>query len=51
MAREKIYQEEEFPSPLMQLWYNFRQKPIVMLGFGAVLFLIILAIFAPILTP
>ncbi|NQZ83111.1 MAG: ABC transporter permease subunit [Colwellia sp.] len=51
MAREKIYQEEEFPSPLMQLWYNFRQKPIVMLGFGAVLFLIILAIFSPILTP
>jgi cationic peptide transport system permease protein len=51
MAREKIYQEEEFPSPLLQLWFNFRQKPIVMFGFGCLLFLITLAIFAPILTP
>ncbi|MFT5716217.1 MAG: cationic peptide transport system permease protein [Oleiphilaceae bacterium] len=51
MAREKIYQEEEFPSPLLQLWLNFRQKPIVMFGFGGLLFLTMLAIFAPILTP
>ncbi len=51
MAREKIYQEEEFPSPLLQLWFNFRQKPIVMFGFGGILFLTILAIFAPFLTP
>jgi len=51
MAREKIYQEEEFPSPLMQLWFNFRQKPVIMLGFGCVFFLTMLAIFAPILTP
>jgi len=51
MAREKIYQEEEFPSPLVQLWFNFRQKPIVMLGFGGLLFLTMLAIFAPLLTP
>jgi len=51
MAREKIYQEEEFPTPLLQLWHNFRQNPIIMIGFGSFLFLILLAIFAPVLTP
>jgi len=51
MARDKIYQEEEFPSPIMQLWVNFRQTPIVMIGFGCFLFLIILAVFAPFITP
>ena len=51
MAREKIYQEEEFPSPLLQLWHNFRQNPVVMIGFGSFIFLVVLAIFSPILTP
>jgi cationic peptide transport system permease protein len=51
MARENIYQEEEFPSPLMQLWYNFKNNPMVMLAFGSYLALAILAIFSPILTP
>ncbi|WP_426360175.1 ABC transporter permease subunit [Pseudocolwellia sp. HL-MZ19] len=51
MARENIYQEEEFPSPLMQLWHNFKKNPMVMLAFGSYLALAILAIFSPILTP
>ncbi|WP_448566500.1 ABC transporter permease subunit [Thalassotalea ganghwensis] len=51
MAREKIYQEEEFPTPLLQLWYNFKQTPVVMIGFSCFMFLIALAIFAPIITP
>jgi len=51
MARENIYQEEEFPSPLMQLWYIFKQNPMVMLAFGSYLALAILAIFSPIITP
>ena len=51
MARDKIYQEEEFPSPLLQMWHNFKQSPVVMLGFSSFLFLIILAIFAPLITP
>lgn len=51
MARDKIYQEEEFPSPLMQFWLNFKKPPVVMVGFGCYIFLVILAMFSPILTP
>lgn len=51
MAREKIYLEEEFPSPLIRLWTNFKQSPIVMAGFSCFVFLTVLAIFSPILTP
>ena len=51
MAREKIYQEEEFPSPFFQLWQIFRQTPVAMVGFFCSIFLIILALFSPILTP
>lgn len=51
MARDKIYQEEEFPSPLMRFWHNFKKPPIVVIGFNCFLFLIVLAIFAPLLMP
>lgn len=51
MARDKIYQEEEFPSPLLQMWHNFKQSPVVMIGFSSFIFLVILAIFAPLITP
>jgi len=51
MARDKIYQEEDFPSPLIQLWHNFRQSPVVMIGFGCFIFLSILAVFSPIISP
>lgn len=51
MAREKIYQEEEFPSPLLQFWHHFKQPPVVVIGFTCFLFLLILALFAPFLTP
>jgi len=51
MARDNIYQEEEFPSPLLQVWLNFKQTPVVMIGFSSIIFLVVLAIFSPILTP
>lgn len=51
MARDKIYQEEEFPTPLMQLWHNFKQPPTVMIGFGCFIFLIILAVTSNFITP
>ncbi|AOW76022.1 peptide ABC transporter permease [Colwellia sp. PAMC 20917] len=51
MARDKIYLEEEFPSPLLQLWHNFKVKPVVMIGFSCFIFLTILALFAPFITP
>lgn len=51
MARDKIYLDEEFPSPLLQLWFHFRQTPAVMFASGCFIFLIILALFSPLLTP
>ena len=51
MARDKIYLEEEFPSPLLQLWQNFKKTNVAMVGFYGYLFLIFLAIFAPFITP
>ena len=51
MARDKIYSEEEFPSPLLQLWHNFKETPVVMIGLSCFVFLTILALFSPLLTP
>lgn len=51
MARDKIYQEEEFPSPFFQLWAIFRKTPVAIIGLGFFVFLTALAIFAPIITP
>jgi cationic peptide transport system permease protein len=51
MARDKIYLEEVFPSPFMQLWQVFRKTPAAMVGLSCFVFLIILAVFAPILAP
>lgn len=51
MAREKIYQEEEFPSPLLYFWRNFKQPPVVIIGFSCFIILLILAIFAHFITP
>lgn len=51
MRRDKIYQEEEFPSPLLNFWHHFKQPPVVMIGFGCFVFLILLAIFSHFLSP
>jgi cationic peptide transport system permease protein len=51
MGRDKIYQEEEFPTPLAQFWGIFRKTPVVMIGLGSFILLIVLAIFSPLLTP
>ena len=51
MARDKIYQEEEFPSPLVQFWLIFRKTPVVMIGLGSFSFLVFFALFSPVLTP
>ena len=47
MGREKIYVEEDIPSPLHQLWSSFKQSNVAMVGFWCYLFLVFLAIFAP----
>lgn len=51
MARDKIYTEEEYPSPLKQLWLNFRSIPLVLIALYSYVFLVLLAIFAPFITP
>ncbi|WP_068546788.1 ABC transporter permease subunit [Thalassotalea crassostreae] len=51
MARETIYVEEEFPSPMKQLWLTFRKTPIAMIGFSGYIFLVIIAIFGQFITP
>lgn len=51
MARDHIYVEEEFPTPIRQLWYTFRTTPTVMIGFCCYVTLFILAIIGPLITP
>lgn len=51
MARDKIYLEEEFPSPLLQLWHNFKQPPVVVIGFSCFIFLLVLALLSNVLSP
>jgi len=51
MARDKIYLEEVFPSPFMQLWSVFRKTPVAMAGICCFIFLVFLAIFGPMLAP
>lgn len=51
MARDKIYLEEVFPSPSMQLWKNFQKSPVAMAGFIGMIFFAVLAIFAPVIAP
>lgn len=51
MARDKIYQEEEFPSPIAQLWINFKNSPAVIVGFSCFIFLTIMAILGPFIAP
>ena len=51
MAREKIYQEEEFPTPMAQFWSIFRKTPVIMIGLSSFLFLTVFALFSPLLTP
>jgi cationic peptide transport system permease protein len=51
MARDKIYQEEEFPSPLVQVWLIFKRSPIAIISFNCFIFLTVMAVFSPLLTP
>ncbi|KGK00953.1 ABC transporter permease subunit [Thalassotalea sp. ND16A] len=51
MARENIYQEEEFPSPIKQLWYTFKNTPVAIIAFGCYLFLVFFSVFGSFITP
>ncbi|OUS25711.1 peptide ABC transporter permease [Thalassotalea sp. 42_200_T64] len=51
MARENIYQEEEFPSPIRQLWYTFKNTPVAIIAFSCYLFLVFFSVFGSFITP
>lgn len=51
MRRDNIYMEEEFPSPLVQLWQHFKQSPVVLIGLWSFAFLVVFSIFSPIISP
>ncbi|MGB0937553.1 MAG: ABC transporter permease subunit [Colwellia sp.] len=51
MAKDKIYQEEIFPSPAMQFLHSFKKSPVAMIGLVGMIFFAVLAIFAPALAP
>ncbi|MEW6996677.1 ABC transporter permease subunit [Colwelliaceae bacterium BS250] len=51
MAREHTYLEEEFPSPMKQLWITFNHTPMAMLGLSCYLFLLVLALIGQFITP
>lgn len=51
MARENIYQEEEFPSPIRQLWHTFKNTPVAIIAFSCYLFLVFFSVFGSFITP
>ncbi|NMP17546.1 ABC transporter permease subunit [Thalassotalea sp. Y01] len=51
MARNHIYLEEEFPSPIKQLWLTFKSTPVAIIGFGVYAFLAALALVGNFIAP
>ncbi|WP_153916045.1 ABC transporter permease subunit [Shewanella sp. TC10] len=51
MPIKKLYQEEQMESPLGQLWHAFASNPFAVAGLWAVIFLLLLVVFGPLLAP
>ncbi|TKB44695.1 ABC transporter permease subunit [Thalassotalea mangrovi] len=51
MPRDKIYIEEEFPSPILQLWLTFKRTPVAIWALFCYVLLVLLAIFGSFITP
>ena len=51
MPRISIYQEDHIPSPSRRLWEAFSANPFALAGFWAVVFLLIIALFGPLIAP
>ena len=51
MPIKKLYQEEQIDSPLGHLWHAFASNPFAVAGLWAVIFLLLLVIFGPLLAP
>lgn len=51
MQRFNLYQEEYHPSPLINVWLEFRRSHIALAGFMLLVLFLIVAVFAPLLAP
>ena len=51
MPIKKLYQEEQIDSPFGHLWHAFASNPFAVAGLWAVIFLLLLVIFGPLLAP
>ncbi|GGP51536.1 antimicrobial peptide ABC transporter permease SapC [Shewanella algicola] len=51
MPRIKIYHEDHIDSPMWRLWNSFSANPFAVIGLWAVIFLLVLTIFAPLIAP
>jgi len=51
MSGPDLYYEEQTPPPLIQVWLDFRKRPLAMAGLYILLGIVFLILFGPILTP
>ncbi|MGI2260869.1 ABC transporter permease subunit [Shewanella sp. GXUN23E] len=51
MPQISIYQEDHIPSPSRRLWQAFSANPFALVGFWSVVFLLIIAVFGPLIAP
>lgn len=51
MPRVNLYYEERSPAPLEMVWHEFRSKPLAMAALYMLLFITVLTVIGPLLTP
>jgi cationic peptide transport system permease protein len=51
VQRFNLYQEEYHPSPLINIWLEFRRSHIALAGFVLLLVFLVITVFAPIIAP
>lgn len=51
MQRFNLYQEEYHPSPLVNIWLEFRRSHIALAGFVLLVLFLVITVFAPLLAP
>ncbi|MFC4699867.1 ABC transporter permease subunit [Glaciecola siphonariae] len=51
MQRFNLYQEEYHPSPLVNIWLEFRRSHIALAGFVLLVIFLLITVFAPLLAP
>ena len=51
MQRFSLYQEEYHPSPLENVWIEFRRSHLAVVGLGILLIFLVITLVAPLLTP